>query len=188
MKTKCSTPKCNQKPVLQLLGKHPICRKCGDIKNEKSRARSAAARARGHYSPSILARRKEEKKVAYTQRKDGEGWEEESGKVFRLACCDCGLVHDVVIVTGEEGQKVGIAAKRNKQETEQRRDPLGKITKNFPLPWEAEKGKQEVPPGRRSVTIYASDSSLVCRISGEDADGLANVIVNAVNSYRGTKE
>jgi len=39
------------------------------------------------------------------------------GQVFKLACCDCGLVHQVVI---EEG-KVGIAAKRDNRATGQRR-------------------------------------------------------------------
>ncbi len=56
----------------------------------------------------------------YTQRKDGEGWQETSGKPFRLACCDCGLVHDVVIVRGR-GKELGIAARRNNRATAQRR-------------------------------------------------------------------
>ncbi len=55
----------------------------------------------------------------YTQRKDGEGWEVKPGEVFKLACCDCGLVHQVVIVI-EDG-KVGIAAKRDTRATGQRR-------------------------------------------------------------------
>ena len=60
-------------------------------------------------------------KTKYTQRRDGEGWEEKSHRVFKLACCDCGLVHDVVIVAGKPGRKVGIAAKRNTRSTGQRR-------------------------------------------------------------------
>lgn len=55
----------------------------------------------------------------YTQRKDSEGWEVKPGEVFKLACCDCGLVHQVVIVI-EDG-KVGIAAKRDARATGQRR-------------------------------------------------------------------
>jgi hypothetical protein len=55
----------------------------------------------------------------YTQRKDGEGWEVKPGEIFKLACCDCGLVHQVVIVI-EDG-KVGIAAKRDARATGQRR-------------------------------------------------------------------
>ena len=55
----------------------------------------------------------------YIQRKDGEGWTVQPGQVFKLACCDCGLVHQVVIVI-EDG-KVGIAAKRDARATGQRR-------------------------------------------------------------------
>lgn len=56
----------------------------------------------------------------YTQRKDGEGWSVESGQVFRVACCDCGLVHDMVLVK-DRGKDIGIAAKRNMRATAQRR-------------------------------------------------------------------
>lgn len=55
----------------------------------------------------------------YTQRLDGEGWEVKSGEAFKLACCDCGLVHQVAIVS-EDG-KIGIAAKRDNRATGQRR-------------------------------------------------------------------
>lgn len=41
------------------------------------------------------------------------------GQIFKLACCDCGLVHQVVIVV--EGGEVGIAAKRDARATGQRR-------------------------------------------------------------------
>jgi len=58
-------------------------------------------------------------RTSYTQRKDGEGWEVQPGKVFKLACCDCGLVHRVVIVV-EDG-KVGMAAERDNRATGQRR-------------------------------------------------------------------
>ena len=53
---KCSTPKCRRKPVMQLLGDHPLCRKCGDEQNRKKRERSAIRRAEGKYSPSIVSR------------------------------------------------------------------------------------------------------------------------------------
>lgn len=36
----------------------------------------------------------------YIQRKDGEGWAQKAGEVFRIACCDCGLVHDLVVTNG----------------------------------------------------------------------------------------
>lgn len=44
-----------------------------------------------------------------------------SRELFRLACCDCGLVHDVVIVGGRKGRPVGIAMRRNKRATAQKR-------------------------------------------------------------------
>jgi hypothetical protein len=55
----------------------------------------------------------------YTQRKDGEGWTVQPGQIFKIACCDCGLVHQVVFVV--EGGEVGIAAKRDARATGQRR-------------------------------------------------------------------
>lgn len=56
--------------------------------------------------------------MRYIQRKDGEGWSVEAGKVFRVACC--GLVHDMVLVK-DRGKDIGIAARRNKRATAQRR-------------------------------------------------------------------
>lgn len=58
----CTTPNCPNEATLQLLGKHPICRTCGDEKNRKARERSARARAEGRYSPSIMARWSEAKR------------------------------------------------------------------------------------------------------------------------------
>jgi hypothetical protein len=55
----------------------------------------------------------------YVQRKDGDAWEVPSGTLYRIACCDCGLVHDFVFVAGKG--VVGIAARRNKRATAQRR-------------------------------------------------------------------
>jgi len=51
---------------------------------------------------------------------DCEGVELESGVPFRFACCDCGLVHDVVIVSHDD-KPVGFAVKRNAQATADRR-------------------------------------------------------------------
>ena len=76
---------------------------------------------RVHEKMAKAIEREVKKRTKYTQRKDGEGWEEESHRVFKLACCDCGLVHDVVIVAGRKGTKIGIAAKRNPRATGQRR-------------------------------------------------------------------
>lgn len=57
--------------------------------------------------------------MRYQQRQDGEGFTVTSGEVHRIACCDCGLVHDFVFISGR-GQ-VGIAARRNNRATSQRR-------------------------------------------------------------------
>lgn len=51
---------------------------------------------------------------------DGEGVELESNVPFRFACCDCGLVHDMVIVS-EDGKPVGFAIKRMQEATRTRR-------------------------------------------------------------------
>ena len=51
---------------------------------------------------------------------DGEGVELESNVPFRFACCDCGLVHDMVIVS-EDGRPVGFAIKRIQAATDERR-------------------------------------------------------------------
>ncbi len=56
----------------------------------------------------------------YIQRQDGEGFEVPSGVRYRIACCDCGLVHDFVFVS-QDGKPIGIAAERNNRATGQRR-------------------------------------------------------------------
>lgn len=56
----------------------------------------------------------------YVQRLDGEGFTINSGELTRIACCDCGLVHDMVLVS-EDGKPIGVAAKRNNRATAQRR-------------------------------------------------------------------
>jgi hypothetical protein len=56
----------------------------------------------------------------YKQRIDGESWSVPSGELYRIACCDCGLVHDFVFVSSNN-KPIGIAAKRNNRATAQRR-------------------------------------------------------------------
>lgn len=58
--------------------------------------------------------------MKYKQRKDNEGWEEKSGEVTRWACCDCGLVHDLIFVS-HDNKPIGVAAKRNNRATSARR-------------------------------------------------------------------
>jgi hypothetical protein len=57
--------------------------------------------------------------MRYIQRHSEEGFSVPSGKLYRIACCDCGLVHDFVFVAGKG--VVGIAARRNNRATAQRR-------------------------------------------------------------------
>mgnify|MGYP003553887234 CR=1 FL=1 len=56
----------------------------------------------------------------YKQRTDGEGFTVPIGEVYRIACCDCGLVHDFVFDSGD-GKPIGVAARRNNLATGQRR-------------------------------------------------------------------
>ena len=56
----------------------------------------------------------------YKQRTDGEGFVVPCGEVYRIACCDCGLVHDMVFVS-EDGKPIGVAARRNERATGQKR-------------------------------------------------------------------
>jgi len=56
----------------------------------------------------------------YIQRQDGEGFSVPSGEIYRIECCDCGLVHDFVFVS-EDGKPIGIAAQRNNRATSQKR-------------------------------------------------------------------
>lgn len=53
--------------------------------------------------------------MKYPRLIDGEGAEFRSGERFKLACCDCGLVHQIVIVA--RGGKVGLAMKRDNRAT-----------------------------------------------------------------------
>jgi len=57
--------------------------------------------------------------VSYKLREDGEGFEVPLGEVYKLACCDCGLVHRVAFAV-EDG-KLGMAVERDNRATGQRR-------------------------------------------------------------------
>lgn len=54
---------------------------------------------------------------------DGEGVSLESGKPFGFTCCDCGLTHRCVIVSGD-GKPVGFAVERDQRATAEKR-PAG---------------------------------------------------------------
>ena len=57
----------------------------------------------------------------YKQRKDGEGFVVPLDQIYRLACCDCGLVHDVVLSYDQQTGELGMATRRNNRATAQRR-------------------------------------------------------------------
>lgn len=59
-------------------------------------------------------------KATFQQMIDGVGVSLRSRRVFQMACCDCGLVHDMVVVPGKGGW-FGLAVKRNKKATNDRR-------------------------------------------------------------------
>lgn len=59
-------------------------------------------------------------RARYKQRFDGEGFTVPVGEVYRLACCDCGLVHDMVFIS-EDMKPIGVATRRNNRATAQRR-------------------------------------------------------------------
>jgi hypothetical protein len=63
-----------------------------------------------------------EEAMKFKQRKDGEGFSVKSGELHRIACCDCGLVHDFVFIS--KGKHVGIAARRNKKLTKKLRKKI----------------------------------------------------------------
>jgi hypothetical protein len=65
-----------------------------------------------------------EPSIEYTQRFDNEGFEVPHGEIYLMACCDCGLVHDFVFISGDE-KPIGVAARRNEVETAKRRQHEG---------------------------------------------------------------
>lgn len=60
----------------------------------------------------------------YINRADGEGFEIPLNEVCKIACCDCGLVHNVVFVF-EDG-KLAMAVERNNRATAQKRRHMRK--------------------------------------------------------------
>lgn len=62
-------------------------------------------------------------RIKYAQRKDGEGFTIPNKTTYKLACCDCGLVHKIVIAAPglRKGVKIGFAAKRDNRATAAKR-------------------------------------------------------------------
>lgn len=65
----------------------------------------------------------------YDQLVDGVGDTVPANQKWRLACCDCGLVHDIVLVpgVGKEKHLIGIAVRRNARSTAARRRGMGVV-------------------------------------------------------------
>lgn len=57
--------------------------------------------------------------MKYKVLKDFEAITLKSDEIFKFACCDCGLVHNVVIVA--RGRDIGFAVHRNKRATAAKR-------------------------------------------------------------------
>lgn len=62
-------------------------------------------------------------KMKYEKLTDGIGVAMPANTIFRFACCDCGLVHDMVIAAATQ-KEVGLAVRRNKRATAARRRGL----------------------------------------------------------------
>lgn len=75
-------------------------------------------------------------KSKYEQLIDGIGSTVKNKEKFKLACCDCGLVHDVAIVAPKvrKGVELGFAVARNKRATSQRRRQMRLNVKGIPSP------------------------------------------------------
>jgi len=65
----------------------------------------------------------------YVKRENGEGWTIRNREPFRVACCDCGLVHNIVIASLDKrkGAVLGIAAERNERATAAKRRRKEKV-------------------------------------------------------------
>lgn len=79
----------------------------------------------------------------YTKREDGEGWEIRNRVPFKVACCDCGLVHLMVIHSPgqRKGKVLGIAARRDERATS------------------AKRRKGRVPPVRHKLRVRVAASA-----------------------------
>lgn len=57
----------------------------------------------------------------FAQLYDGVGEAFASNTRHRFACCDCGLVHQFVLVPSDDGSEVGMAVRRDVEATQERR-------------------------------------------------------------------
>lgn len=61
----------------------------------------------------------------YIRREDYEDFTIPNNEIYKIACCDCGLVHDFVFIT-QDGEDIEVAVRRNNRATGQRRRHLKK--------------------------------------------------------------
>ncbi len=77
----------------------------------------------------------------YPKLADYEGALLEPDEIFRFACCDCGLVHDMAVVREKKG-KIGIAFRRHNRATAQlRRQEFGNLQKQAIGPYRMERNR-----------------------------------------------
>lgn len=62
----------------------------------------------------------------YIQRKNEEEFSVPSSTIYRIGCCDCGLVHDFVFCS-HDGQPIVIAARRNNRATAAKRRKMTRL-------------------------------------------------------------
>lgn len=59
--------------------------------------------------------------MKYIERKSGETFKVPAGQWHRIACCDCGLIHDFVYMASKDRRAIYITVARNNRATAQRR-------------------------------------------------------------------
>lgn len=91
----------------------------------------------------------------YTQRFDGVGFTVKSGERTRWACCDCGLVHELVFVAGGKGSLIGVAAKVNARATAGKRQAMSQKRGRFMIGKHAAYEKQAFAGSRHQGRLMA---------------------------------
>jgi nitrate/TMAO reductase-like tetraheme cytochrome c subunit len=82
------------------------------------------------------------KRSSYRQIKDGDSYTIQSGQVVRCACCDCGLVHDIVhIIKKKKG--IAVTVRRNIRATILRRKRMNPPNDQSTGPGEPAPGEQK---------------------------------------------
>lgn len=61
------------------------------------------------------------KRLRYIQTRDGDTFYIPARKKYTMACCDCGLVHNMVFVPTPNGRRIGVAVEIDQRRTAGRR-------------------------------------------------------------------